>query len=125
MTTTKNPVRRFILKDENWKQGENIDRTLIFIVLNLIYPTTQCELSKICIFAMQTHIKMKKSFYRSDYLFSKGSFLTGMGSILSIFAPFYTFNGSRSEKQADATALESDFGVIGQDIYSVLRTYKF
>ena len=125
MTTTKNPVRRFILKDENWKQGENIDRTIIFIVLNLIYPTTQCELSKICIFAMQTHIKMKKSFYRSDYLFSKGSFLTGMGSILSIFAPFYTFNGSRSEKQADATALESDFGVIGQDIYSVLRTYKF
>ncbi len=99
--------------------------TLIFIIMNLIYLTIPCELSKICIFAMQTHIKMKKSFYRTDYLFSKGSFLTGMGSILSIFAPFYTFNGSRSEKQADRTAIESDFGVIGQDIYSVLRSYKF
>lgn len=93
--------------------------------MNLIYLTTPCELSKICIFVMQTHIKMKKSFYRTDYLFSKGSFLTGMGSILSIFAPYYIFNGSRSEKQADRTAIESDFGVIGQDIYSVLRTYKF
>ena len=99
--------------------------TLILIIMNLIYLTIPCELSKICIFAMQTHIKMKKSFYRTDYLFSKGSFLTGMGSLLSIFAPFYTFNGSRSDKQADTTALESDFGVIGQDIYSVLRTYKF
>lgn len=93
--------------------------------MNLIYSSITRDLSKICIFAGQTRTTMKKSFYRTDYLFSKGSFLSGMGSILSIFAPYYTFNGSRSATQADRTALESDFGVIGQDIYSVLRTYKF
>lgn len=74
---------------------------------------------------MKTHIKMKKSFYRTDYLFSRASFLSGVGSILSIFAPYYVFNSSNSEMQADKTAIESDFGVIGQDIYSVLSSYKF
>ena len=69
-------------------------------------------------------MNMKKSFYRTDYLFSKGSYLLGMGSIMSIFAPYYTFNGSNSEMQADKTAIESDFGVIGQDIYSALSSYK-
>lgn len=67
---------------------------------------------------------MKKSFYRTDYLFSKGSFLLGVGSILSIFAPYYTFNGSYSGAQADKTAIESDFGTIGQDIDSVLSSYN-
>lgn len=67
---------------------------------------------------------MKKSFYRTDYLFSKGSFLLGVGSILSIFAPYYTFNGSYSGAQADKTAIESDFGTIGQDIGSVLSSYN-
>lgn len=67
---------------------------------------------------------MKKSFYRTDFLFSKGSFLVGMGSILSIFSPYYTFNTSDSEKKADATAIESDFGTVGQDIYEVMWRYK-
>lgn len=71
------------------------------------------------------HAKMKKSFYRTDYLFPKSSFLIGIGSIFSVFSPYYTFNGSRSEGQADKTAIESDFGVIGQDIYSVLKSKKF
>lgn len=65
-----------------------------------------------------------KSFYRTDYLFSKGSFLIGMGSILGIFSPYYTFNTSRSERQADMIAIESDFGTIGQDIYRVMKDYK-
>lgn len=67
---------------------------------------------------------MKKSFYRTDFLFSKGSFLIGMGSILSIFSPYYTFNTSNSDRQADATAIESDFGTIGQDIRDVMWRYK-
>lgn len=67
---------------------------------------------------------MKKSFYRTDFLFSKGSFLIGMGSILSIFSPYYTFNTSDSDRQADATAIESDFGTVGQDIRDVMWRYK-
>ena len=68
---------------------------------------------------------MKKSFYRTDYLFAKGSFLTGIGSILGIFTPYYSFNGSNSETQDDSIAIESDFGVIGEDISYVLKSYKF
>lgn len=66
---------------------------------------------------------MNKSFYRTDYLFSKNSFLIGMGSILNIFSSYYAFNSSRTEKQADSIAIESDFGVIGKDIYSVINNF--
>lgn len=67
---------------------------------------------------------MKKSFYRTDYLFPKGSFCIGMGSIMSIFTPYFTFNDSGSEDIADRFAIESDFGTIGQDINSVIKTVK-
>lgn len=64
---------------------------------------------------------MKKSFYRTDYLFSKGSFLIGIGSLGGLFTPYYSFNESSSDEQADRTAIESDFGVIGQDLYSIIK----
>lgn len=60
------------------------------------------------------------SYYRTDYLFSKGSFLIGMGSIGSIFRPYFSFNASRTETQADRTALESDFGAVGKDIQQAI-----
>jgi|O1111metagenome_2_1110795.scaffolds.fasta_scaffold05080_4 hypothetical protein len=66
-------------------------------------------------------ICMKKSFYRTDYLFAKGSFLIGMGNLLGIFSPYYSYNESSSAEAADRTALESDFGVVGQDLYSVMK----
>ena len=59
---------------------------------------------------------MKKSFYRTDFLFPKMDFLIGAGSILDLFASYFTFNSSSSEEKADATAIESDFGVVGEDI---------
>ena len=67
---------------------------------------------------------MKKSFYRTDYLFATNSFIIGIGSILSVFSSYYTFNASRSSLQADKTAIESDFGTIGMDIYKSLELYK-
>lgn len=66
---------------------------------------------------------MRKSFYRTDYLFTRNSFFIGMGSIMSIFPSYYPFNVSGSESKADRTAIESDFGVIGEDISSVLENY--
>lgn len=66
---------------------------------------------------------MRKSIYRTDYLFSRGSFVIGMGSILSIFSPYFTFNGSSTGSRADSTAIKSDFGVIGKDIEQIVVSY--
>lgn len=67
---------------------------------------------------------MKKNYYRSDFLFSRSSFLIGAGSILSIFSTYFTFNESESDKAADTMALESDFGTVGNDISRALETFK-
>lgn len=67
---------------------------------------------------------MEKKFYRTDQLFTKGSFLIGAGSLLGIFSPYFTFNYSASDKEADARAIESDFGVVGKDIRSALNTFS-
>lgn len=66
---------------------------------------------------------MGKKYYRTDYLFVRGSFLSGVGSLLGIFSPYYTFNYSKSEQEADHRAIESDFGVVGYDIRSALNSF--
>lgn len=67
---------------------------------------------------------MRKSYYRTDYLFSKGSILIGMGSLSGIFSPFFKFNDSSSDAKADRAAIESDFGTIGQDIARAVMSYN-
>lgn len=67
---------------------------------------------------------MRKNYYRSDFLFSRSSFLIGAGSVLSIFGTYFAFNESETDKAADNMALESDFGTIGNDIAQVIETYK-
>lgn len=67
---------------------------------------------------------MKKSFYRTDYLFPNTDFYTGIGSILDLYASYFRFNDSSSERQADATAIECDFGVVGEDIRNALAACK-
>lgn len=63
---------------------------------------------------------MKKTAYRTDFLFSKSSFLLGMGSLMGVFSDYYTFNTSESEFEADNKALSSDFGTVGQDMYKAM-----
>lgn len=63
---------------------------------------------------------MKKSAYRTDFLFAKSSFLLGMGSLMGVFSDYYTFNASESEAEADRKAIASDFGTAGRDIYSAM-----
>jgi hypothetical protein len=58
--------------------------------------------------------KIKK--YRSDFLFVTPSFLVGAGSVLNIAGNYFKFNYSSTDEQADAKAIESDWGVIGIDI---------
>ena len=66
---------------------------------------------------------MVKSYYRTDLLFPKTSFMIGAGSVLSLFGTYFTFNYSRSEKEADKMAIESDFGVAGLDIQNAVKSF--
>ncbi len=54
--------------------------------------------------------------YRSDFLFNTPSFLIGAGSVLNLAGNYFPFNYGKSSKEADAKAIESDWGVVGQDI---------
>lgn len=65
-------------------------------------------------------ISIKKSAYRTDFLFAKSSFFLGMGSLMGIFHGYYTFNTSKNEAEADRMALESDFATAGRDVYSAV-----
>lgn len=68
---------------------------------------------------------MKKNFYRTDYLFPRPSLWYGIGSILSLFRPFFEFNYSHSDEEADRNAIESDFGTVGEDIRKTMLSYEF
>jgi hypothetical protein len=57
-----------------------------------------------------------KRIYRTDFLFSRPSFLIGAGSVLNIAGNYFSFNYSKSDIAADHKAIESDWGTIGQDI---------
>ncbi|MBR6899837.1 MAG: hypothetical protein IKN29_06060 [Bacteroidales bacterium] len=61
---------------------------------------------------------MRKTHYRTDFLFANPSFMLGMGSLMGIFSEYYTFNTSETEVKADRKAMESDFAVAGSDLYS-------
>ena len=65
---------------------------------------------------------MKKQLFRTDFLFPKSSFWMGVGSLLGLFSPFYTFNTSDTERSAYYSALENDFVMIGQDIAKAMAS---
>jgi hypothetical protein len=52
----------------------------------------------------------------TDFLFSKMTALTGLGTIWNLAGNFYCFNVSASEKEADARAIQSDWLMTGQDL---------
>ncbi len=54
--------------------------------------------------------------YRSDFLFTRPSFIVGAGSVLNIAGRYYPFNYSESAWEADLKAIESDWGIAGEDI---------
>lgn len=58
----------------------------------------------------------RASSYCTDYLFSQNGFLIGMGSVLNVAGNYFEYNYSESGSEADARALASDWGAIGQDI---------
>lgn len=51
----------------------------------------------------------------------KGSYLTGLGTVLNIGGNYFDYNYSLSVKEADWNAIHNDWGVIGQDISEVIQ----
>ena len=62
--------------------------------------------------------------FRSDFLFSTPSFLSGAGSVMNIAGNYYEFNDSTSGIIADHKAIDSDFRMIGQDISDIIDKTK-
>ena len=60
--------------------------------------------------------------FRTDFLFAKDSFLSGIGCIFDIGGNFYNYNGSKNGNEADYKALQSDWGVIGREIAKTVET---
>lgn len=62
--------------------------------------------------------------YRTNFLFPKTSFFVGMGSAFNLFGNYYKFNSSKTSLEADYKAIESDWGIVGQDIEKAIKNVK-
>lgn len=58
---------------------------------------------------------------RTDFLFPKRNFFTGLCSVFSLSGETAEFNTSNSGEEADLKALRSDWEMIGQDFRRVLK----
>ena len=58
---------------------------------------------------------------RTDFLFPKRNFFTGVSSIFSISGETADFNTSKSGEEADFKALKSDWEMIGQDFKMAIK----
>lgn len=54
--------------------------------------------------------------YKTNILFSRPTIIDGVASIFNISGNYFEFNYSESAEEADSKAIESDWGVIGNDI---------
>jgi hypothetical protein len=61
---------------------------------------------------------------RTDFLFAKPSFLSGVARILDLFGIFDAYNESRKPIEADASAMYADWRMIGQDIMDATQTFE-
>jgi hypothetical protein len=57
---------------------------------------------------------------KSDFLFARPSFMSGVGRTVDLFGTFDGYNRSNTPKEADTAALASDWGMVGQDIYAAM-----
>ncbi len=53
---------------------------------------------------------------RTDFLFAVPSFLSGVATLVDIFGTLRKYNTSRTPEEADARAIASDWGVVGNDM---------
>lgn len=65
-----------------------------------------------------------KTHNQTDFLFPTPSFLIGAGSIFNIAGNYFDFNNSKSDKEADAQAISSDWSLIGSDLYQSIEEFE-
>lgn len=65
---------------------------------------------------------MSKKYYITDHLFSRTNSIIGAGSVFNIAGNYFSFNSSSSGEEADAKAIESDWGTIGMDLQDVIKS---
>lgn len=63
----------------------------------------------------------KNKVFHTDFLFANPSFIVGAGSIFNIAGNYFDYNYSHSTDEADAKAIRSDWGMIGQDMFEVIE----
>lgn len=63
--------------------------------------------------------KTKK--YKTNLLFNRPSVVDGMASIFNIYGNYFEFYYSESGEEADRKAIESDWGVVGNDILEATK----
>ena len=61
---------------------------------------------------------------RTDFLFAQPTFLSGIGRLVDLFGLFDDYNQSRTEAEADAQGLYSDFRITGEDLLFALEYAK-
>jgi hypothetical protein len=66
----------------------------------------------------------KNKRYKSNYLFGRNSFSTGMGSIFNVSGNYFSFSYSKEGEEADKIALQNDWGTIGQDIETAIEKHN-
>jgi len=57
---------------------------------------------------------------RTDYLFPKRDFFSGLSGILNIFGNNNHFNTSNTDQEADEKALRNDWEMVGNDFKNVM-----
>ena len=58
--------------------------------------------------------------FATDFLFPQADYVLGAGSVLSLAGDSFKCNFSPSGEMADAAAIKSDWGVIGQDLKNAI-----
>lgn len=66
----------------------------------------------------------KRTGYSSDFLLPNNNFWVGFGSVLNLAGSYFEYNISKTEEEADAKALASDWKNVGDDIKDSVRILK-
>lgn len=61
---------------------------------------------------------------RTDFLFARPSFGSGVARVLDLYGTFDAYNSSTSEAEADQRAIASDWCVIGRDLDEAFEQAK-
>ena len=62
--------------------------------------------------------------YIKNKLFAEPSFIEGVSRVLDLGGTMQEYNSSKTEQEADASALRNDWLAVGEDLKSSIMTYE-